>query len=173
MELSIIAAFSRNRVIGNNGAIPWNLPEDRLHFKQITTGHTILMGRKTFEEIGHSLPDRFNIVLSSSATYTDNNLVTVKTLPQAFATSEIVNAVAAAELNIKDSQIFVCGGQELYNQTISIANHLYITEIQENFQGDRFFPEIPENLFSIQESSPILKSGLITYRFLHYIRNKQ
>lgn len=125
--LVLIAAHDPNLVIGKDGGLPWHYPEDLKHFKNITMGGTILMGRGVFEELNEiPLPGRKNIVLSTSRTY--KNVDTFDSLDSALD-------------SIKDDVVFVIGGGTVYRQTIDKADKLIITEIHKEFDGDTFFPE--------------------------------
>ena len=146
-----IAAMSQNRVIGSAGKIPWHLPEDFKWFKKITTGNTILMGRKTFESIGRPLPNRVTIVLSRGG-FTYPGVRTVKAL------SEI-------DLANESGDVFVCGGAEVYQQTLSRCSDLYLTLVKREVPGDTFFPEF-ESLFEHVE----VIDDTPEYRIDHYCR---
>lgn len=124
--INIIAAISKNNVLGKDNKLLWHLPNDLKYFKKITTGKTVVMGRKTFESIGKPLPNRKNIVVSNRNLNIEN--------------VEIVN-------NIKDiislnDDIFIIGGGEIYKSTINLADKLYITLIDFEFSGDVYFPDI-------------------------------
>ena len=140
--ISIIAAVARNGIIGCNGRIPWNIPEDMEYFRRITTGCIVIMGRKTYEEIGRPLSDRFNIVVSQSKNFTEKNLLTVNSLEEAISFGEKY----ASEHNISH-EIFLCGGQNIYKQGIKYAKKLYITNIDKDYDGDSFFPEFSRKSF--------------------------
>ena len=125
MRLAIIAAIARNRVIGKEGKLPWHISEDLRRFKNITIGHAVLMGRKTYESIGRPLPDRRNAVLSSSA------LSGVET----FAT--IADALRALS---GEDVVFVIGGASVFAALLERADELYLTLIHRDVEGDTFFP---------------------------------
>lgn len=153
MKKIIIAAVAKNRVIGNNGKMPWHIPEDLQHFKQLTTGHTILMGRNTFEAIGRPLPHRRNVVLSSQKI---SGVETFVSLESAFDT------LSAEE------KVFIIGGGNVFAQTLSLADELYLTLIDKDFKGDTFFPEyerlLAQNFYLVDEE---IKNG---FRFVHYVK---
>ncbi|MDE6004739.1 MAG: dihydrofolate reductase [Oscillospiraceae bacterium] len=130
--INIISAVAKNRVIGYHGHIPWNIPEDMAYFKKLTTGNIIIMGRKTYEEIGKPLPDRLNIIISHTRKFSGDNLLTAQSL---------IHAIALAKQYKNNQEIFLCGGQEIYTQGLQYADRLYLTEIDKNYQGDVFFPE--------------------------------
>jgi dihydrofolate reductase len=132
MRISLIVAMGENRVIGGNGHIPWRLPADFKHFKELTMGHPIVMGRKTFESIGKPLPGRTNIIITRDASYQREGIVSVAS-PGA--------AVAASGDATGGDEIFVIGGAEIYKLFLPQADKLYITKVDGDFKGDAFFPE--------------------------------
>lgn len=129
-RITFIVAMDRKRGIGLHNRLPWHLPEDLAHFKRTTTGHAIIMGRKTFESIGRPLPNRRNIVVTRNAAWHADGVETAATPQDACA------LVPAQE------QAFVIGGAELFVQTLALADCLIITEIDGEFACDTFFPEI-------------------------------
>lgn len=128
MILSLIAAMARNRVIGRDGRIPWDLPEDRRRFREITMGHPVIMGRKTFAGIGHPLPGRVTIVVTRQAEYRAEGCLVMPSLPAA------LTACADA------AEVFVCGGADLYREALPLADRLYLTLLHKNVSGDTYFP---------------------------------
>lgn len=135
--IGLIVARSKNNVIGKNGQIPWKIKGEQKQFRELTTGNAVIMGRKSYEEIGHPLPNRMNIVVSCSANYTGENLVTVKSLQE---------AIEAAG----DVDVYVAGGYGLFLEAISMVDKMYITEIDIEIEdGDVFFPEFDKNNFDI------------------------
>ncbi|MFH1253087.1 MAG: dihydrofolate reductase [Candidatus Uhrbacteria bacterium] len=137
--LTLIAAVAANGVIGKNNELPWYLPEDLKHFKQLTTGHTVLMGRKTFESIvarlGKPLPDRKNIVITRQTDY-----------PAPVGTF-VYQDLETALKNHDNEQIFVIGGAEMYRQTIDLADRLEITHVSGDVDGDATFPTIDPTIW--------------------------
>jgi dihydrofolate reductase len=133
-RLAILAAVASNRTIGLNNTLPWHLPADLKHFKALTLGQIIVMGRRTYESIGRPLPGRTNIVLTRQQ---DLNLPDVS-LAQSI--EEAVNRYADS-----DKAIFIIGGATLYQQALPLCQRLYLTEIQQDFPGDTFFPEFNRN----------------------------
>ncbi|MGH7283899.1 MAG: dihydrofolate reductase [Polyangiaceae bacterium] len=127
--LSMIAAVAKNKVIGDRGQLPWRVPEDLKFFKSMTTGHAIVMGKKTFASTGKPLPNRRNIVVSRSAT----------TIEGAEVSGSIDEAIARARET--DPEPFVIGGAEIYRAAFPLATKLYITEIDQEPEGDAFFPD--------------------------------
>ncbi|MCI5644138.1 dihydrofolate reductase [Treponema porcinum] len=132
---AIIAAYTKNaRVIGKNGKIPWNIPDDLKRFKRLTTGNAVIMGRKTFESIGKPLADRLNIVISRTKTFTGENCITVNSLERALE--------EAKERGF--STVFICGGETIYAEALPYCTTLYLTEIDADYDGDVFFPPVDE-----------------------------
>ncbi|MGB8354610.1 MAG: dihydrofolate reductase [Chthoniobacteraceae bacterium] len=129
-----IAAMSENRVIGQGNHIPWHLPEDFKWFKQVTTGNIIVMGRKTFQSIGRPLPNRETIVLSRSG-FVHPGVRTITNLHEIDPSQE-------------SRDIFICGGAEIYAQTLHLCSDLYLTLVKGVMEGDAFFPEF-EDVFQL------------------------
>jgi dihydrofolate reductase len=128
-QLTIIVATDAQRGIGINNTLPWKLPEDLAHFKRLTTGHPILMGRKTFESIGRPLPNRRNIVITRNAGWRHDGV-------------ETVGSVEAAVALLDGTPAFIIGGAEIYQQSLPLADQLIITEIDRTYDCDAFFPAI-------------------------------
>ena len=125
MKLAIIAAVARNRVIGNMGRLPWHIPQDMKRFKQLTTGHAVLMGRKTFESLGRPLPERRNVVITSS---TIPGVESYPSIPRA------LEALAGEDL------VFVIGGGKVFAQLLDKTDILHLTIVDQSPPGDAFFP---------------------------------
>lgn len=150
MEIIIIVACTKQRVIGANGKIPWNIPEERQHFKETTSGNAIIFGRKTFEGIGKALPNRFNVVVSKThVTLKEQNV-------------HVANSLKNAVLLCKKagySKVFICGGEQIYRTALNekICTKIILSEINENVckdvsGADAFFPKISENDWILQET---------------------
>jgi len=130
MPLSIIVAASRNQVIGKDNQLIWRLSADLKRFKALTTGHHIIMGRKTFESIGKPLPNRTSIIITRQADYTAEGCIVVNSLDEALS-------------KVKDDQeAFIIGGGTIYKEAIDKADKLYLTLVHGKFEGDTFFPEV-------------------------------
>ena len=160
--LSIIVAMSENNVIGKNNALIWHLPEDLKRFKNITTGHTIIMGRKTFESLGRVLPNRKHIVLTKDEAYIVNN-----------ENVEIVNNIEGLDKYIyTEEEVFVIGGAIIYKQLIDKASKMYVTKIYKKFQGNAYFPVINDKEWEITEKEIGIKDDKnpFDYEFLVYER---
>lgn len=127
--ISLIVAHDKNYVIGLNNDMPWHLPGDLAYFKRVTMGKPIIMGRNTFESIGRALPGRRNIVISRNADYQASGAEVVHSLEEAIA------------LVSDQPEIMIIGGQQIFTQALPIADRLYITKIDHEFEGDTFFPE--------------------------------
>ncbi|MCX7192821.1 MAG: dihydrofolate reductase [Proteobacteria bacterium] len=159
MSISIIVAMAKNRTIGVNNTLPWRCPEDLKHFKALTMGHSMIMGRKTFESIGRALPGRTTVVVTRDRELKIDDCLMAHSLPEAIA--------ACAN----DTQIFIVGGAEIYTQSLDFIDNLYITEIQQDVTGDAWFPEFnPSEWLETsrevrhQELPQPLKYHFVTYR---------
>ena len=159
--LSIIVAKAKNNVIGRDNQLIWNIADDLKRFKNLTTGHTIIMGRKTFESLGRVLPNRFHIILSTDKNYKVEN-----------ENVQVINDIAELDKYIKDSEEhFVIGGAMIYKLLINKCKKLYITQIEKDFDGDTFFPEIDENEWKISniELGP-KDDNDFEYKYIDYAR---
>lgn len=168
MKIYLIAAYSTNFVIGSNGHIPWNIPEDKKRFKKLTTNQIVIMGRKTIREIidfsGHPLPDRTTIVVSKTFDYPQSkNLIIVPTLNDAFN---------YAKKNFPHKKIFISGGAALYKEALPLVKKMFITEIDHIFEGDTFFPDFNKDKYKchINKKSSFITKELenITFYFKTY-----
>ena len=128
--ISIIAAVANDGVIGTGNLMPWHISEDLRRFKAITTGHPVVMGRKTFESLGRPLPNRTNVVISRNPDFKANGCVIVGSLEQAIS------------IFPETENIFVIGGGEIYRQAMPVADRLYLTHVLADYQGDTHFPEV-------------------------------
>jgi len=128
--LSIIAAIAENQVIGKDNKLVWHLPEDMKFFKNTTMGHTLIMGRKTFESFGKPLPGRKSIVITRNTDYSYEGITVVNSLDK---------AISVAPLN---EEVFIAGGAGIYKMALDIADRMYLTVVHHQFEGDTFFPEI-------------------------------
>ena len=152
MIISIIAAMDQNRLIGSDNGLPWHLPADFKHFKEITLGKPVLMGRKTFESIGRPLPGRKNIVISRSGFRSDG--------------VEVVNTIDAGLALVADvEEVMIIGGATIYEQTISRAKKLYITHVEAKFVGDTWFPEISESDWTVIDQKSFEADDKNNYSF--------
>ena len=137
--IGLIVARSQNNVIGKNGQIPWRIKGEQKQFKELTTGNVVVMGRKSYEEIGHPLPNRKTIVVSRTKQYEGENLATAGSVKEAIEMAGKQN-------------VYISGGYGLYKEAIPFVDVMYITEVQTNIEdGDVFFPEFDENDFDKTE----------------------
>ncbi len=150
-RLSILVAMARNRVIGQNNKLPWYLPADLKHFKFLTMGHIIVMGRKTYESIGKPLSGRTNIIITQQKSFEVPGATVVNSIEDALLICEQTNAI--------DSESFIIGGEKLYRQTIKFCQRMYVTEIQRDFEGDTFFPEFDPNDWEETQRDKHLSEG--------------
>lgn len=157
MKISIITAFAENNVIGNNNKLIWYISEDLKRFKKITSGNSIIMGRKTYISLPfRPLPKRKNIVISKN-----KNLV--------FKGATLVSSPEnALEICKNETEIFICGGASIYEYFLPFADKIYLTKIFHNFKGDTFFPKI--NFDNWKLINKIEKNGKYKFSFLDYER---
>jgi dihydrofolate reductase len=154
-KLSIIVAISANNAIGKDNQLLWHLPADLKHFKEITTGHTIIMGRKTYDSIGKPLPNRRSIVITRNA-----DLV----IPGV----EVVDSLAEAIERCKhETEAFIIGGAEIYQQSLAHATHIYLTRVHETYDADTFFPALAPNEWKELDSIayPADEKNKVAYTF--------
>lgn len=130
-KISIIVAAAENLAIGNNNQLLWHIPEDLKRFKQVTTGHPVIMGQNTYESIGKVLPGRTNIVLSKTRSFKD---------PDCHVFNSFKKAIEFAKKR-ENKEIFIIGGGQVYKQAINFADKLYLTLVKGNFKADTFFPD--------------------------------
>ncbi|MBY0244222.1 MAG: dihydrofolate reductase [Sphingobacteriaceae bacterium] len=140
-KITIVVAIAQNNAIGKNNQLLWHLPADLKHFKEITSGHTIIMGRKTFESIGKALPNRKNIVISRNATLNIENIFIANSLEQAIEKCE------------NEKEVFIIGGAEIYKQTLEICDKIELSTIHQSYEADTFFPEIDPKIWEITHST--------------------
>ena len=146
MIISIIVATDKNNGIGKDNKIPWYIPYDLKNFKKLTTNHCVFMGRKTFESIGKILPSRINIILTNNENYVNENCTIV---------SSIMDGISYAK-NINENELFIIGGETLYNQTINIADKIYLSKIKSNYNCNVFFPKIDYSKWEIVEETKLI-----------------
>jgi len=157
--ISIIFAMGRNRVIGKDNNLPWRLPADLAYFKSKTIGHTVIMGRKTYESLGKPLPGRNNVVITRNRALEIEGCTVYSSIEEA--------------LRLGDSEeVFVIGGADIYKSFLPYADKLYITSIDDTFEGDTFFPEIDYSLWRLVSDIPGEKNekNPYMYSFLVYER---
>lgn len=162
--ISLIVAYAANGVIGKQNDLPWYLPADLKRFKRLTSGHTVIMGRRTFESIlarlGHPLPDRTNIVLTRNAAYDSKG---------ALVATDLAEALSKAET---EEEVFVIGGSTVFDEALPLADRIYATEIKQNLDGDVFFPEFDKSRWEVtgRESHAADDKNQFAYDFVTYER---
>jgi dihydrofolate reductase len=164
MKLILIAAVANNNVIGQNNKLLWHMPADLKHFKELTIGRTMIMGRKTFESIGKPLPGRRTIVVTRNKDYDAMGC-------------EVATDIRDALCKVKDEQeVFVAGGGEIYRQVINLhcTRRLCLTRVYAHFEGDSFFPEINREKWELveREPQPADEKNPYPFAFLTYKRKK-
>jgi len=160
MRISLIAAVAKNGAIGKGGAIPWNLPEDRAYFREKTLGHTVVMGRGTFESIGKPLPGRRCIVLSRTPGLCAPGALVLG------GVSELLSLPAGAR-----EEVFIIGGGAVYEAFLPLADTLYLTLVEAEPPGDRFFPPFPEAAWQEASRRPRVEpASNLRYAFTVYVR---
>ncbi len=157
-RIYLIAAVARNGVIGAHGKLPWHLPEDLKHFKNLTLGHPIIMGRRTWESLGKPLPGRENIVISRKAGFE---------APGASVASSVAAAVALCS---GEPLAFVIGGAEIYAAALPLADGLVLTEIHGNYEGDTRFPDWDRKAWRVSQKETHTSTGGVRFDFLLYER---
>ena len=157
MTLSIIVAHDKQRVIGYQNQLPWHLPNDLKHVKQLSTGHTLVMGRKTFESIGKPLPNRRNVVLTNNPSFKHEGV-------------DVIHSIE--EINDIPGQVFIFGGQTLFEAMIDKVDDMYITVVDGIFQGDTFFPTYTFEDWEVESSieGQLDEKNTIPHTFLHLVR---
>ena len=161
MTVSLVVAHAENRTIGRGGTLPWHLPADLQFFKRLTTGHTIVMGRKTYESIGRPLPNRRSIVISRDPEFRADGVDVAHSLDDALA-------MAAG-----DDDVFIIGGAEGFEQGLPAAERIYLTKIHAQIEGDVWFPPIDEGEWTAisREEHPADDRHAYAFTFITYQRN--
>jgi dihydrofolate reductase len=158
-RLSLIAAMAENRVIGADNRLPWHLPEDLKHFRKLTSGHPVILGRKTYESIGRLLPNRTNVIVTRNPAYRVEGAVIVGSLDE---------AIAAATRAPGGDEVFVIGGAEIYALALPRADRIYLTEVHQHVEGDAYFPELPAGAFVVETRDD--RGGNPSFSFLKLAR---
>ncbi len=154
--IALIVAMSKNGVIGNNGTIPWKIKGEQALFKELTLGNVVVMGRRTYESIGHPLPNRTNVVISSNGNY--SGVYNFKSLEDAIKC-------------FGDKDIYISGGSKLYKESLSYVDRMYITVIDKYMDGDTYFPKFNKDNFNISSREYIYDS-VIPYCRIVYNRRE-
>jgi len=156
--ISIICALAENRTIGKESTLLWKIPEDMQRFRQITAGHPIIMGRKTYESIGQPLPNRTNIIITRDETYKATGCIVVNSFDEALEQAK----------KVEHNEIFIIGGGEIYRQAMPITDKLYLTIIKGSFEGDTFFPDYSD--FTKEIFKEERTNGEYTFTFINLER---
>lgn len=158
--ITLIAAAAENNALGKNNDLIWHLPDDFKRFKAITSGHYIVMGRKTFESFPKPLPNRTHVIITRQKNYNPENCIVVNNLEKAI------------EICPKDEDIFVIGGGEIYKQSIAIADKIELTRVHSTFEADTFFPEIDTTIWELvqEEFHPKDEKHLFDFSFQTYLK---
>ena len=166
--LSIIVAMANNNIIGKDNQLIWHLPADLRHFKNLTTGHTIVMGRKTYESIGRPLPNRKNIVITQNTDYQAEGC-------KILHNKGTISLDLLKDLDLTKQEIFIIGGAEIYRQFLPFVDKIYLTEVKGTFEGDTFFPEIDQKQWkeTSRISHQIDEKNAFAYDFAELERIRQ
>ncbi|WP_349407322.1 dihydrofolate reductase [Pseudalkalibacillus sp. SCS-8] len=157
--ISLLFAMDKNQVIGKNNDLPWHLPEDLKWFKQVSTGHTIIMGRKTYESIGKPLPNRKNVIVTNDKNYTAEGCIVTHSIEEA--------------LQQDGDEMIVIGGAKIFEQVLDDADRLYLTYIDHEFEGDTFFPEFDESEWKLTSKEKGIKDDKNPYDYYFCIYDRK
>lgn len=161
--IALIVAYAKNRVIGNNGTIPWNIEGEMTRFRELTTCNIVIMGRRTYEEIGRPLPNRVNIIISRTRRFEGNDLYTVESLDAALELAKTLDQLDGTSRNV-----YISGGAGVYKEALPLCEKLYITEIEAEPQGDTYFPEFNEKKYEKTVDKHV--DGEIPYTYVTYTK---
>ncbi len=147
-SIALVVAAASNGVIGRDGDLPWRLPDELKYFKRLTVGHTLIMGRKTFESIGRPLPRRRTIVLTRNPSFRAQGVDTAESLEEALSMA----AESEPSRPIDQPHLFVVGGASVYADALPLASHLFLTRVHTTISGDVYFPEVTWRDWSLESS---------------------
>lgn len=153
--IGLIVAYAKNRVIGNEGQIPWRIKGEQKRFRELTTGNVVVMGRRSYEEIGRPLPNRMTYVVSNTKNFDQEGVKTVKSIQEAIDLAG-------------DKNVYISGGARIYEEAMPFVEKMYITEVELEVEGDTFFPEFDENLYEKTIDERV--EGEIPYTYVTYTR---
>nr|AIA17026.1 Dihydrofolate reductase [uncultured bacterium] len=165
MILSHIVAVAQNDVIGAKNALPWNIPEDMKFFREKTKGKALIMGRKTFESVGHPLPHRLNVVVTRQKDFASD-------APNVVVKPDLASAIeyCRGQTSKYGDEIFIIGGGEIFKESMSLVDVIYLTRIHRDFDGDIFYPQLPSDQFELIEQRD--RTEPVPFSFLTYMRRK-
>lgn len=171
MVSSIIVAAASNGAIGGDNKMLWHMPTDMKYFKNMTTNHTVIMGRKSYDALGKPLPNRVNIVISKNENYKLNGCYTVTSLDEAF---NLAQELYSNNDDAAEQQIFVIGGAQIYRLAMPLVDKLLVTEIKGEFDGDAFFDKVDQNIWeeTARDSHKKDDKNAFDYDFVVYERRK-
>ena len=155
--IALIVAFANNQVIGNKGCIPWKIEGEQKRFRELTMGNVVIMGRRSYEEIGKTLPNRTTIVVSNTKTFEGENCLTARTLGEAMKLAG-------------DKDIYIAGGARLYEEALPFVEKMYITEIDLDVEGDTYLPNFEKEQFVKEVNEK--HNGEISYTYVTYTRKQ-
>ncbi len=159
--ISLLVAMDRNQLIGKNNDLPWRLPADLAYFKRVTMGHTIIMGRKTYDSIGRPLPGRENIIVTRDTSYKAEGCKVIHSI------EEIVKMNQQT-----DQELFVIGGAEIFKEILPHSDRLYITEINKEFEGDTYFPAFEKDKWKVTSREQGIKDEKNPYDYTFLVYEK-
>lgn len=161
-KIALIVAMTPQRVIGRDNTLPWKISDDLKRFKALTTGHSIIMGRKTWDSLGRALPNRRNLIITRSADFTASGAEVFHSLEGALA--------ACAH----EARLFIIGGAQIYAQALAQADELFITEVHADIAGDAYFPEFAHDAFLevARQTHPADDRNEFAFDFVDYIKHK-
>ncbi len=168
MSVSIIAAFSKNGVIGKNNRMAWHLPADLKYFKDKTSNHVVIMGRKTFESIGSKpLTNRFNIIITKDISFKPDGVVVAHSIEEAIEVGK-----KYSEIHSLSEELFIVGGAQIYEQALEFADKLYLTKVNTIIDGDSYFPRIDNSKWEVcfSEKFNSDEKNKFDYSFNEYIK---
>jgi dihydrofolate reductase len=163
MTLSHIVAASENDVIGRNNALPWDIPEDMKFFRDKTKGRALIMGRKTFESVGHPLPHRLNVVVTRNKDFKFD-------APNVVVQPDLQSAIEYCRSKVSQygDEVFIIGGGEIFKESMALVDIIYLTRIHKEIQGDIFYPKVSADKFEVVEKRD--RSEPVPFSFLTYKR---
>ncbi|WP_257352357.1 dihydrofolate reductase [Pseudalkalibacillus decolorationis] len=157
--ISLLVAVAKNRVMGKDNDLPWHLPEDLKWFKNVSMGHTIIMGRNTYESIGKPLPGRKNVIITTDKSYIAEGCIVTHSIEEA--------------LEQNGEEQIVIGGAQVFKQVLPITDRIYLTQIDEEFEGDTFFPELDESEWEVTSKEKGIKNEKNPYDYYFTIYDRK
>lgn len=163
MTLSHIVAVAQNDVIGTKNTLPWDIPEDMKFFREKTKGRALIMGRKTFESVGHPLPNRLNVVVTRNSSFSSD-------APNVVVKPDLKSAIeyCKTQQSKYGDEIFIIGGGEIFKESLPLVDVIYLTRIHKDFDGDIFYPKLPTKDFELVEKRD--RQDPVPFSFLTYMR---